>query len=95
MSCEVAALLFQAHANYETWTIDFGTTSSIKIKSYFMSLALTNLSKRKVCRFLWHLLINFFYLCFMNEHKNFVTANAEKFWYDNFKIISEKMDNLE
>ena len=23
MSCEVAALLFQAHANYGTWSIDF------------------------------------------------------------------------
>ena len=25
MSCEVTALLFQAHANYGTWSIDFGT----------------------------------------------------------------------
>ena len=25
MSCEVAALPFQAHANYWTWSIDFGT----------------------------------------------------------------------
>ena len=23
MSCEVAELLFQAHANYSTWSIDF------------------------------------------------------------------------
>ena len=23
MSCEVAALLFQAHANYGTWSVDF------------------------------------------------------------------------
>ena len=26
MSCEVAALPFQAHANYGTWSIDFGAT---------------------------------------------------------------------
>ena len=26
MSCEWAALLFQAHANYGTWSIDFGLT---------------------------------------------------------------------
>ena len=26
MSCEVAALPFQAYANYETWSIDFGST---------------------------------------------------------------------
>ena len=25
MSCEAAALPFQAHANYGTWSIDFGT----------------------------------------------------------------------
>ena len=24
MSCEVAALPYQAHANYRTWSIDFG-----------------------------------------------------------------------
>ena len=27
MSCEVAALPFQAHANYGTWSIDFGWVS--------------------------------------------------------------------
>ena len=26
MPCEVAALPFQAHANYGTWSIDFGAT---------------------------------------------------------------------
>ena len=29
MSCEVAALSFRAHANYGTWSIDFGTDGSI------------------------------------------------------------------
>ena len=30
MSCEVAVLLFQAHGNYGTWSIDFGSS----FKSY-------------------------------------------------------------
>ena len=28
MSCEVAALPFKAHANYGTWSIDFGSNWS-------------------------------------------------------------------
>ena len=29
MSCDVAALPFQAHANYGTWSIDFGKMGGI------------------------------------------------------------------
>ena len=30
VACDVAALPFQAHANYETWSIDFGQRKLIK-----------------------------------------------------------------
>jgi hypothetical protein len=31
MSCEVAALPFQAHANYGTWSIDFGVGPGLEL----------------------------------------------------------------
>ena len=31
MSCEVAALPFQAHANYGTWSLDFGAYYKVTI----------------------------------------------------------------
>ena len=34
MSCDVAALPFQAHANYETWSIDFGTNNTKAVCLY-------------------------------------------------------------
>ena len=32
MSCEVAALPFQVHANYGTWSIDFGFIMEIYLE---------------------------------------------------------------
>ena len=31
MSCEVTALSFQAHANYGTWSIDFGYYEMVNV----------------------------------------------------------------
>ena len=31
MSCDVASLPFQAHANYGTWSIDFGSNTEKNI----------------------------------------------------------------
>ena len=60
MSCDVAALPFQAHANYETWSIDFGTNiihmgdnnidtnkySSAPSKYIYVSICFRTLKKR-------------------------------------------------
>ena len=32
MSCEMAALSFQAHANYGTWSIDFGFYQVLRLR---------------------------------------------------------------
>ena len=38
MSCEVAALPFQAHAHYRSWSIDFDQKQYISNKSKFYKL---------------------------------------------------------
>ena len=47
MSCEVAALPFQVHANYGTWSIDFDSTK-----------ALCDLWKRSNTKMKWHVSIS-------------------------------------
>ena len=36
MLCEVAALPFQAHANYGPWSIDFDTSKTICVHKYYV-----------------------------------------------------------
>jgi hypothetical protein len=42
MSCEVAALPFQAHANYGTWSIDFDMNLKDFESSLFHDFAIQN-----------------------------------------------------
>jgi hypothetical protein len=39
MSCDVAALPFQAHSNYGTWSIDFGHNSDLYEAKFLLSKA--------------------------------------------------------
>ena len=50
MSCDVAALSFQAHSNYGTWSIDFSQTIKILKKLYHLMLCLYKMAcKESLC----------------------------------------------
>ena len=42
MSCEVAALPFEAHANYGPWSIDLDTSKTIYVHKYHVMSSLHN-----------------------------------------------------